>query len=154
MSKEYRCKCKGGCQNRRCACLKNNEGCGEACGCKSCQNPLNGLDLSNLSICVIQNIKKLSSYDPNVLVELPCEHESVPLQKLLNDYDCQECGETFWFSFCWDTVAEDSHTWHCEVCNQCQDWRVWHCERCNKCTYGVSLPCEHCGDATPYADWL
>ena len=152
MSKEKRCKCKGGCKNRRCACLKNNEACGEACGCKNCQNPLNGIDVSKLSICAIQNVKSLGYYDPAMLVELPCEHQSVPLRQLLKGYECEGCQETYWYSFCWDCAAQDSHSWHCEVCKQCQDWRVWHCEGCNKCTYGVTLPCERCGDDDEFED--
>lgn len=149
MTKREHCNCKSGCQNNRCTCFKNNEPCDENCGCTNCQNPLNGVDVENLSICAVQNIqayKALSAKDLAVAYELPCGHESVPLEKLLKKYECQECGEVYWYSFCWNRVVQDSCTWHCEVCRQCQDWRVWHCEICNKCTYGISLPCEHCGN--------
>ena len=153
MEKETNCNCKSGCTNRRCACLKNNEPCDEACTCVNCQNPLNGVNLEALSVCAIQNIdryKALSEAELAEEIELPCGCETVPLRNLLGDYDCQ-CGETWWYSFCWGDVAQDSCTWHCEICGECRDWREWHCERCNKCTYGVTLPCEHCGKKGPYA---
>jgi hypothetical protein len=154
MEKEVSCKCKSGCQNKRCVCFKNNEPCDETCGCVDCRNPLNDVDIDNLSICAIQNIaeyKALSKADLEVAYELPCGHESVPLKQLLQDYYCQECSEVYWYSFCWEMVVQDSCTWHCEICRQCRDWREWHCENCNRCTYGVTLPCEYCGQEGPYA---
>ena len=55
-------------------------------------------------------------------------------------------NDDWYYSFCHECVVQDNCTWHCMVCNECQDWRVWHCDRCNKCTYGQSLKCEHgCG---------
>lgn len=160
MIKHKHCNCKSGCQNRRCVCFKNNEPCDENCGCTNCRNPLNGIDVDKLSVCAVQNIqafKSLSAQDLAVAYELPCGHESVPLQKLLKEYACQECGEEYWYSFCWNRVEQDSLTWHCEICGQCQDWRVWHCENCNRCSYGLTLPCEHCGDDEGLewlSDWL
>ena len=147
--KEYHCNCKTGCDSYRCSCLKHNEPCDENCGCVNCHNPLNGVDVDDLSICAIQNIdivKQLSEADLDTPLDLPCEHESVPLRDMLDDYACQECGEVYWYSFCWGMVVQDSCTWHCEDCRMCRDWREWHCEVCNRCTYGVSLPCEHCGN--------
>ncbi len=148
-----RCNCKTGCTSRRCSCLKNGEPCGPECGCRGCKNPLNGVDLEDLPVCAIQNIeeyKSLTAEDLATTYELPCGHGEVPLGKLLKEYVCPKCDGTYWYSFCWDTVAEDSCTWHCEVCGCCRDWREWHCERCNRCTYGVTLPCEHCGKSGPY----
>jgi carboxyl-terminal PDZ ligand of neuronal nitric oxide synthase protein len=153
LEKEVNCQCKTGCRNRRCACLKNNEPCGENCRCTDCQNPLNGVDVENLSLCTIQNIELYKALSPEALAkmyELPCGCESVPLRQLLNDYSCS-CGETWWYSFCWQEVVQDSCTWHCDICGQCRDWREWHCDNCNKCTYGVTFPCEHCGQSGPYA---
>lgn len=155
MDKQVHCNCKTGCRNRRCSCLRNNEPCDENCSCINCRNPLNGVDIENLSLCAIQNIeayKSLSAQDLAATHELPCEHESVPLEKLLKDYACRECGEAYWYSFCWDSVEQDSCTWHCDICGQCRDWREWHCENCNRCTYGISLPCEHCGNVHEMAD--
>jgi len=154
MEKKVHCKCKSGCVNRRCACLKNNEPCDEKCKCINCQNPLNGVDLDNLSICAIQNIdiyKGLSEKELDEKYELPCGCEEVSLRNLLYDYSCQKCDEVYWYSFCWGDVAQDNCSWHCEICGQCRDWREWHCERCNKCTYGISLPCEHCGVTTAHS---
>ena len=54
MKKQESCKCKSRCQNRRCLCLKNNEPCDENCVCADCSNPLNGVDVDNLSVCAIQ----------------------------------------------------------------------------------------------------
>jgi hypothetical protein len=157
VTKFERCSCKAGCQDRRCVCLKNNEPCGEECGCTNCRNPLNGVDIDNLSTCAIQNIeafKSLSAKDLAKAYKLPCEHESVPLQQLLKEYECQECGEAYWYSFCWRSVEQDLNTWHCDICGECRDWREWHCENCNKCTYGISLACEHCGNKSEFSDWF
>jgi hypothetical protein len=157
MEKQVRCSCKTGCANKRCACLKNNEPCDESCTCSDCHNPLNGVEVDDLSICAIQNIeeyKALLEKDLEQEYELPCGCETVPLEYLLDDYSCQECGETYWYSFCWQEVVQDSTTWHCEICGECRDWREWHCKRCNKCTYGVTLPCEHCGAEGPYAGFV
>ena len=148
MEKTVHCKCKTGCNSRRCACLRNNEPCDESCRCSNCVNPLNGVDIEGLSICAIQHIeahKNLSDEQLEEKFALPCGCEEVPLKNLLGDYSCSECDEVYWYSFCWNDVVQDSCTWHCEVCGACRDWREWHCEFCNKCTYGTSLPCEHCG---------
>lgn len=157
MEKEVHCKCKTGCKTRRCACLKNNEPCDDKCKCVDCENPLNGVDVEKLSVCTLQNIdeyKELTEEELDEKYKLPCECESVPLRKLLDFYTCSKCGDAFWYSFCWDDVVEDSQTWHCEVCNECRDWREWHCPDCNKCTYGVSLPCENCGKKGKYQDLI
>jgi len=146
--KTVHCKCKSGCDSRRCKCLKQGEPCDDKCGCVNCKNPLNGMNVEGLSTCVIQNIaefKELSKKELQESHELPCGCESVPLSKLINHYSCSKCGETYWYSFCWNDVAQDSCTWHCDICGKCRDWREWHCPNCNKCTYGVTLPCEHCG---------
>ena len=58
MEKTVHCKCKTGCRNRRCICFRNNEPCDENCGCADCNNPLNGVDRENLSICALQNIEE------------------------------------------------------------------------------------------------
>jgi hypothetical protein len=147
--KNVTCNCKGDCQNRRCVCLKNNEPCGPDCRCGgSCMNPLNGVAVDEMTNCAIQNIhyfKALTKEELDREHELPCECESVPLKLLIDEYACSKCGETYWFSFCWNQVVQDNCTWHCETCRQCRDWREWHCPDCNRCTYGVTLPCDNCG---------
>ena len=148
MEKTVHCKCKSGCRNRHCVCLRSNEPCDEKCLCRDCHNPLNGVDVEQLSICTLQNIEsynELSEEELEERYELPCGCEKVPLKELVGDYSCSRCGEGYWYSFCWDEVVQDSLTWHCEICGECRDWREWHCQRCNKCTYGVTLACEHCG---------
>ena len=45
MEKTVHCKCKSGCENRRCVCLRNKEPCDEECKCVDCENPLNGMDV-------------------------------------------------------------------------------------------------------------
>ena len=155
MEKNFHCNCKSGCQNNRCACFKNNEPCDDKCGCVDCQNPFNGIDVENYSTCALQHInivKALSQEELDEEHELPCGCESVKLKDLLNDYECEECMEVYWYSFCWGEVVQDDCTWHCEICGECRDWREWHCDNCNKCTYGVSLPCQHCGNESPYSD--
>jgi hypothetical protein len=135
--------------------LKNNQPCTDKCGCKNCKNPLNEKNVENLTICAIQNINKynqLSEEQLNTLYDLPCGCDEVPLKNLISPYTCPECGEDFWYSFCWSEVVQDDQTWHCEICGTCRDWREWHCEKCNKCSYGVSLSCEHCGAKGPFSD--
>ena len=112
--------------------------------------------MDDLSVCAIQNIgryKGLSDKDLDTLYELPCGCEKAPLRKLTGSYTCSQCGEAYWYSFCWNDVATDSCTWHCDVCGKCRDWREWHCEVCNRCTYGITLPCENCGRKGPYSDF-
>ncbi len=153
MEKTVDCKCKSGCENRSCVCLKNNEPCDDDCKCVDCKNPLNGVDISKLSVCSIQNIdiyKDLTEEELNEKYELSCGCEEVPLRDLMGDYTCRKCGDVYWYSFCWDSAESDGHTWHCEICGQCRDWREWHCKKCNRCTYGVTLPCEHCGAPAKY----
>ncbi len=155
MDNRISCNCKTGCTSRRCSCLKNNQPCNEKCGCENCQNPLNGVDVEALSICAIQNIqivKDLSQEELDELLELPCGCEKVPVKKLLNLYTCSKCGDQYWYSFYWGEIAEETQTWHCEVCGTCRDWREWHCEVCNKCTYGISLPCENCRRSSRVAE--
>ena len=157
MEKIVNCQCKSGCRTRRCVCLKNNEPCDENCTCTDCHNPLNGVDVNALSVCAIHHIgeyKALSEKELAKEYELPCGCESVPLGQLTGDYECQECGEIYWYSFCWGDVVQDNCTWLCEIVGTCRDWREWHCERCNKCTYGVTLPCDHCGAKGPMADFI
>ena len=150
MDKTTHCRCKSGCQGKRCKCLKSNEPCGDQCGCKGCCNPLNGVDLKGLTVCTIGNIlkyKSLTSQELEKKHRLPCECEAVALKHLIKGYTCKECDEIYWYSFCWRDVVQDSCSWHCEICGMCRDWREWHCDNCNKCTYGVTQPCEHCGNA-------
>ncbi len=148
MDKTTHCKCKSGCDNRRCACLKHNEHCDQKCGCIDCQNPLNGVDVTNLSICTIQHIeeyKELSDVELKETHELPCGCEEVSLKKLCGYYRCRKCDEVYWYSFCWEEIVQDDCSWHCEICGSCRDWREWHCRNCNRCSYGVTSPCEYCG---------
>ncbi|KAG4080326.1 hypothetical protein HA402_010818 [Bradysia odoriphaga] len=51
----------------------------------------------------------------------------------------------YYYSFCYEDVQQDNCTWHCVICQTCEDWRYWHCRRCNKCTYGISIKCDGCG---------
>ena len=141
------CGCKSGCNTRRCACFREGEPCKEGCRCSNCRNPLNGLDVGAMSDCAIANVEEYRALTEAQLakkLELPCEHERVPLRKLLGEYECSGCGEDYWYSFCWGTVVQDNCTWHCRPCGSCRDWREWHCADCNLCTYGISHPCEHC----------
>ncbi len=147
------CKCKSGCNSRRCACLKRGKSCTEDCRCQHCQNPLNGLDAEDFPMCLIQNIQAYQALSQAQLDEpyaLPCEHAELPLKTLLIGYECPECIEVYSYSLCWNDVVQQGNTWHCEVCGTCRDWREWHCEECRRCTYGVTLPCEGCGASAPY----
>ena len=149
IEEKSRCNCKGKCKNNRCACKKNRKPCSEECNCKDCQNPYNGVTVEGMHICSLDSVeiyKELSESQLNELHELPCECEKVPFKDLLNEYSCSVCDEIYYYSFCWDTVAQEDCTWHCEICKTCRDWREWHCDNCNKCTYGITQPCAYCGE--------
>lgn len=114
----------------------------------------NIIDVDQLTDCAQQHIKKIRSLtkkDLDVKYKLPCGCESATLRDLLYGYECSECGELYFYSFCNKTVEQDSETWHCNKCKTCQESSVWHCDSCNKCTYGLTLECEHCGNKSPYA---
>ena len=92
------CQCKSGCINRRCPCLKIGKSCVEACRCQQCQNPLNGMDTTNLSMCLVHNIHSYTALSPaalDVTYALPCEHAEVPLKTLLVGYACPQCVEEY-----------------------------------------------------------
>jgi len=111
-------------------------------------------DIQGLTECALENIKTIKSLTPaqrNKKYELPCGCEEAPLKDLLEGYECTDCEETYFYSFCWKESVQEGDTWHCTACKTCRDWREWHCETCNTCSYGVSLPCEGCGKKSPYA---
>ncbi|KAK5688788.1 hypothetical protein LTS10_000766 [Elasticomyces elasticus] len=73
----------------------------------------------------------------------PCEGDGLP-----------ECRSWF-FSGCRGFWEDESCTWHCKVCKECNDWKEWHCRNCKKCTFGVTIPCEGCGGVSDtYHDCL
>lgn len=51
----------------------------------------------------------------------------------------------YYYSFCEQRWMQDSCTWHCRVCGECQDWTSWHCARCIECVWGTDLKCDGCG---------
>jgi hypothetical protein len=109
--------------------------------------------IDQLTDCAKRHKKKIASLTKAALkkkYKLPCGCESAALEDLLCNYNCQECGETYFYSFCWKDVVYESNTWHCDICGKCQDSSIWHCESCNNCTYGLTLECEHCGKHSPY----
>lgn len=127
----------------------------DGCRCSNCENSFNGLDVTKMSDCALDNAeqyKALSEADLNRMMELPCGCEHVPLRKLLHRYNCAACEELYWYSFCAKEVVQDSCTWHCTECGRCRDWREWHCQRCNRCTYGITMPCENCRDSDDERD--
>jgi hypothetical protein len=148
------CRCRTGCENRRCACLKGKKACGDECACTGCRNPLQGVDVASLSGCAIANIaqvKALTEQDRKLVLELPCGDAKVELGNVLGGYECRKCKEEYWYSFCWGDVVQQGDTWHCDACGTCRDWREWHCAKCNRCTYGVTMPCDYCGRRGKYS---
>jgi len=118
---------------------------------KSTRKPISTDDLTECALGHIKKIRTLTKKQREKLYELPCGCEEVPLKDLLSDYECSECEETYFYSFCWKNVVQENETWHCNACGTCRDLSEWHCESCNICTYGISLPCEECGRKSPYA---
>jgi hypothetical protein len=137
-----KCKCKTGCVNNRCNCIKEGRMCGDTCKCKDCEN---NVELSACALGHLKEVKKLTEEESKKEYEINCCGRSVPLKLLLKNYNCPECYSAYYYSFCFDDAMQDSCYWHCMICKKCDKWREWHCENCNKCTYGVSLPCERCG---------
>jgi hypothetical protein len=108
----------------------------------------------DLTDCTLDNIHKYKALSKKALqekYELPCGCEEAALKDLVNEYECSDCGEAYFYSFCWKDVVQTNDSWHCKPCKTCRDWREWHCKSCNACTYGASLPCETCGKKSPYA---
>lgn len=55
---------------------------------------------ANLSLCARKNLRKLKALTTEALStshELPCGCQEVKLKDLLNDYDCEKCGETYFY---------------------------------------------------------
>src|SRR5205814_9227441 len=108
--------------------------------------PANNIEnAEDLTSCALDHLKQIKALSKKLLekrYDLPCGCEQVALQDLLGEYECEECGEIYSYSFCWKDVVQDGDTWHCKECKACRDWREWHCTSCNTCTYGASLPCE------------
>jgi hypothetical protein len=94
---------------------------------------------------------KKVAVNPDYRVELPCGCESIEIKNLIEVYECTQCGENYFYSFCWEEVVQEGDTWHCQDCRTCRDWREWHCKKCNDCAYGLSLPCDSCGRKPPKA---
>jgi len=137
------CNCQSGCKTNHCSCLQEGHPCNinGNCHCKNCKNPLNGVeDWEELTNCALQNISKWHKLTPKQLnkkYKLPCGCAEASLKDLLYEYECPECNEYYFYSFCWNEVEQSGNTWHCKICKGCRDWREWHCPNCNKCTYGI-----------------
>ena len=109
---------------------------------------------TNFTDCTLSNLKKykaLSPEDMKKMYDLPCSCEKVSLKDLLSTYECEECGEVYFYSFCLEDVVYENDTWHCHACKTCRESSEWHCKSCNSCTYGITLPCDGCGKKSPYA---
>ncbi len=168
------CRCKNGCHTKRCTCLKNGQSCQNGCHCSNCNNPLNGIDVARMSTCAIENVqryKALSRADLDVMMDLPCGCEQVPLQKLINLYSCSKCDEPYWYSFCLGEVVQDSCTWEqvplqklinlysCSKCDESywysfclgevvQNSCTWHCTKCGACRDWREWHCPRCNRCT------
>jgi len=111
------------------------------------------IDIDQLTDCARQHNKKIASLTIAALKKkyvLPCGCESATLEDLLYGYECSECGETYFYSFCWKSVEQENDAWHCDICGTCQNSSTWHCKSCDNCTYGLTLECEHCEKHSPY----
>jgi hypothetical protein len=110
--------------------------------------------IDGVTSCALSHLRKLKSFSKKRLAkkyELPCGCEEVALEDLLSDYQCQECEELYFYSFCIGEVVQGNDTWHCNPCGKCRDCSEWHCKKCNDCTYGLTLKCDGCGKKSPYS---
>lgn len=148
------CNCQSECKTNRCDCLKEGKACGDECKCSQCKNPFNSIkNAAELTDCARAHIKKviaLSEKELNQPYELPCGCEKVALKKLLEDYECSECSEFYYYSFCMNDVVDTESMWHCLPCGTCREDSEWHCPRCKTCTYGLTLACDNCGKKSPF----
>ena len=113
------------------------------------------MGIANTSTCFLANCnskkyKSLSDEKLKQLHELPCGCEEVALEDLFGIYECQACGEQYYYSFCRKEILEEDHFWHCTDCGKCRESAEWHCKKCDDCTYGLTLPCDYCGKKSPY----
>lgn len=148
------CQCGSECQNKRCHCFKAGKPCSAQCRCQNCKNPFNQLDDAQLlSDCARGHIKSVAALtDAQLSLQylLLCGCESASLKDLLQPHDCGKCGERYYYSFCFNDLADSASLWHCSICGNCSDDATWHCKRCNRCSYGLSLSCDNCGKKSPY----
>jgi hypothetical protein len=91
-----KCKCKTGCLNNRCNCIKEARICGESCKCKDCQN---NVELSACALGNIKIVKQLTEEELNENYSLNCCSKLVPLKLLLKNYHCEDCFATYYYSF-------------------------------------------------------
>lgn len=107
-----------------------------------------------LSSCAAHHARKWKKYaskQRQQLYELPCGcGEQATLEELLTSFTCEECDETYIYSFCLKEVVSEDEIWHCNACGTCRESAEWHCNACNDCTYGLTLPCDGCGKKSPY----
>jgi len=118
MTKNFYCHCSTGCHTLHCQCFKRGQPCDEACDCKNCNNPLNQ-HISKCAVYQLEEYKQLPEEKLQVILELPCGCEQVPLYYLLAAYHCQHCHKSYWYSFCYNEVVEEGSTWECEICGNC-----------------------------------
>jgi hypothetical protein len=62
--------------------------------------------------------------------------------------------QTYFYLFCRGYWMQEDCEKHCEICEECVDWREWHCNDCKKCTYGLSIPCACGGLSGSYHDTI
>jgi hypothetical protein len=100
--KKKKCNCKNGCINNRCYCNKIGICCTNRCKCKECCN------MEEKSTCAknhLRAILDLSEKKLNKIHELFCKCGSATMQELIKNYECSDCQDLSWWSFCRDEVV-------------------------------------------------
>lgn len=143
------CSCNepGQCTTKQCKCYKEGMWCGHcACqDCGDCGNPNN----QQLTPCSRQHLvipgKARANIELDTVVRLPCKCTSVALQQVVSQHSCTECGQQFFYSFCFQSVVSVNTIWHCGACGLCRDFREVHCDQCNVCSFvGSNDECRQC----------
>jgi hypothetical protein len=148
------CTCDAGqCTTKGCLCSRERLWCNTRCKCQGsilcCTNPIN----QQLTLCAKQSILSPSnspisanipfSCELEQVVRLPCRCSSVQLRQIISQYECSECGQQYYYSFCFRSVVSVETVWHCNLCGLCRDFREAHCALCNSC-YFVDVGCQTC----------
>ena len=110
MEKTVHCKCKSGCNSRRCKCLKHNEPCDSKCKCQLCENPLNDIYISNLSIYPTRTVDEYTINETSLIDEQFLGRKLVSVREMVYDDDDDDDADVEGYSLNLDGYALEIRT--------------------------------------------